>query len=649
MRTRSLGPISPPPSSPPSAQAPPPTPPPTHKRSRRASTDPAPPTPPSILRPSTHSIKPDPDHPTGPSPDAASTPRHPKRVRFSDPSLTLSPSHSPDPLALPPSASTGLTPSLQRTRLLTPRHRRASLPPSSPTEEILHFSPLHSRLAPRQRRRLRRSHLSELLHAPGLTDVDTDAARAECAALRAAAAAKEDTIATLQWELESQRQLGLAVTGEEEARVRGLEAELARLRARLGAREAAAGPLAVLQGERERVMAWAREGASVTEADTVADTFEERAEGGDDDAVRRSLTFGDAVPFGAGGTAATADASTQASLDLASHAAEIELFERAVARLTGEAAAARKELDRMLEELKRLGLVHEDMASEDVSDVLGRVFRQARLELEYVLPGETASGFEDGRLLAVLVNHVRNLKGKLEERSRAAQGAEQRETAMRGQFNGTLARLQHLEARMTVVAAERQEIGRKLECNEALVRDLEAAGDARKGLLKQRQDQLDDLKAEMGKLRGQMERERGEMEEERQSNEKLKTALQSYRDEIVGLEALVTSMDDDACQLKEQLEKQEAETAALRDQKASAEQLLERHESREQDDARRIAELEASVGSAQTAIFEANERLDKEVKRHMNARATLDELQDDIDRANGKATKSKRDSGTLCW
>ncbi|KAB8336901.1 hypothetical protein FH972_021208 [Carpinus fangiana] len=560
------------------------------------------------------------------------TPRKAKRVRFSD----------PGPAALEHidfSQSTGLTPHMRKTRLDGTSHRRlksslkqrrATLPPRldfsphSPMVEEMQFAPLRETLSARTRRRLRRSHMSEEMNSIEEEERDAGRARREMECLRAQEEARDDRIRELVWELESQRQLGMEVTADEEERVTALKAELAHLRDVVAKHQAAQVADAVAAFEVDASLYGDIPASSPINGDLPSPL--------DDTRPSPPVDPVDCRPRG-----------------------DRAALEKAVERLTREAAEAKSALEKVRGELQHLGFARSHTEPEDILGSLRQSFRTARLELEYVLPGETAGGFEDGRLLLALIGHIRGLGKRFQDAEAGRNQHQQSETALRGQFNKCLERAEHLENRLTILEATRIELTSRLKNKQQLVNDMDLASEARQALLKQKEDELDDVK----QLLASQEKHRADFEDEAKTQaasvDKLKAALSSYRDEIAKLEALVTEMDDACAAARDESAKQEAQTKALEDQRAQAEALLQHKEkllaeakAQAMDDHCRIAELEVQVKQADSKTSEAMERVELEVLQHARTKDILVALQADIEKANDRANvASKRDSEGL--
>ena len=121
-------------------------------------------------------------------------------------------------------------------------------------------------------------------------------------------------------------------------------------------------------------------------------------------------------------------------------------------------------------------------------------FRQARLDLEYLTPGEVVEGFENEKLLGMLISRIRVLLQKIKERDDSIDQYHEQEISLRQQLNT-------------------------------------------------RVDALEDVQKELSVSKSVADDLRNEILEKDVSNERLQTALQGYRDEVSGLEKLIERME----------------------------------------------------------------------------------------------------------
>ena len=411
--------------------------------------------------------------------DAPKTPMKPKkRVRFSD----------PGPESSLNSASTGITPFVQRTtleprcgsppptpRLLArPPRRRASMPViSSEASDTdyrasasieIQFAPLRQVLSERSKRRLRRNHLSE----------ESNAIQEE----RKAARSREEEIRSLREELARVRQedefehaQGRAAGDVE--RVRELEDEIVTLKTEIGSRSGTEEPCLATPSADDAVSLIAVDDAGRDDAHPVAiDTPPE--------------TPTASVPL------LTTQSTTQTDV-------------------TGRAA--------------------ESLESHITTQTTHLV--AARLELERLCPGETALGLtpaagDAAPVLAALLDRLRHTRSALDGATTALAAARTHETNTRGHFDRAL---QQLDAARKINADHESAATKQ----EARVRELEREAEGRETRNARLAGAFDKYRAEVASL------ERLVTRVERQGKDAV-ARVRAQRDEAVAdLECVVAA------------------------------------------------------------------------------------------------------------
>jgi hypothetical protein len=150
------------------------------------------------------------------------------------------------------------------------------------------------------------------------------------------------------------------------------------------------------------------------------------------------------------------------------------------------------------------GLGFPSSGPEETLETIATQFRQARLDLEYLTPGEVVEGFENHKLLDMLVSRIRVLLAKVKEQDSSIDEYHDQELSLRQQLN----------TRVNVM--------------DSLQKELYLANDV------------------VGDLRG-------EVQEKEVSNERLQSALEGYRDEVQGLEKLIERMEKEGRHSEQQL------------------------------------------------------------------------------------------------
>jgi hypothetical protein len=203
---------------------------------------------------------------------------------------------------------------------------------------------------------------------------------------------------------------------------------------------------------------------------------------------------------------------------------------------------------------------------EETLETIAAQFRKARLDLEYLTPGEVVEGFENEKLLDMLVSRIRVLLARVKESDESIDQYHEQELSLRQQLNTRVDAL--------------QDIQKELYLANSVVGDL-----------------------------------RLEIQEKEVSNERLQKALEGYREEVKGLETLIERMEREEG-LREEMLKGEINELGERLQN----EICKHDTSRAQDEGKEmiITELErrlnaallaaADVESQMAALASANEK-----------------------------------------
>jgi hypothetical protein len=194
---------------------------------------------------------------------------------------------------------------------------------------------------------------------------------------------------------------------------------------------------------------------------------------------------------------------------------------------------------------------------EETLSAIAAQFRQARLALEYLTPGEVVEGFENEKLLDMLVSRVRVLAKKVMESDESIDQYHDQELLLR------------------------QQLGTRVDAHRAAERELSLANDIVEGL-------------------------KGDIEEKELSNSRLQRALEGYRDEVSGLEKLIETMEKDAREHDEVLKGEIKEIGErLQDE------ILKHDTTRASEEGTQILvmELERRLNAAMQALAEVQEQI----------------------------------------
>lgn len=451
-----------------------------------------------------------------------------KRVRFSD----IGPEIATSGLTpfvrratLSPGASLGCSTPSQRGRRRRSAPADLPTPPSTPSSEcrVIQFTPLRQEIDSRQRRRLRRSHLSETQN-----EVDSEH-RTSRREYHHEIERLQSEIRDLTWELETQRQFGVQVSNEEEQRAQGMKDELRRLKHEQLGDEIGIQPIS----------------PALSEGDTILDsamhnsTYDLRWQDSDlpSSPLGSHLTAPDTPPslshLDFSGPPITTDTACQASLPHPQHEEQVVALEQTITDLTRESTDAQTAFNTLQTLLHNLGFAPTS-PSEDTAITVRDTIRTTRLRLEKLLPGETTCGTQDGkRLLEELIRHIERLLTCKKDDAKQIQRQQQSESALRTQFHAALAQKQEFNERLDIVEVHRRQLVT--------------------GILKMEEDL--DFHKETAR---EKERQHGEAakaahveittlqkaaEDQTTTIERLQSALNKYREEVGNLEGIIGELE----------------------------------------------------------------------------------------------------------
>ncbi|KAI9652707.1 MAG: hypothetical protein M1831_006600 [Alyxoria varia] len=576
---------------------------------------------------------------------AAQTPRHAKRVRFSDPGAITNATYGDDLEPATPGGpggrftvknnnSTGLTPAVGRTKLDPKSKKKAaglstrrktlpanidniaeegdeSLPSPPQTAKInrIQFLPLREVLDQRIKRRLRRSHLSEELNDIEAEKKDMQRSKKELASLREHQAESEDKIAELMYELESQRLFKVQVGTEETQEADTMREELERLR-----QEVAAGSGVVGQGQQV-----AADNSSDIDEDlgfnsVPASPVDAYLSGSSPvQAEKSDWLHTPTIPK-------TSDQGTQAGTSSLTWSfqmrGEIQSLNEQIAEATRESCEAQQAFNHIQTQLRSLGFAAEDADANESIAAINNTFRTARLELERMLPGETAPGFENAAVVPVLINHIGLLVQHLRNVEREIHSHSQSEKALKRNFDDAIEKARHLDNRLTTLLAYRDQDKQLLALQDQRIEELAGAARARVTAIDERDDTIQRLQFDLKFNRQQLQAKESQVDrlkstghESEVTIERLQGAIESYRKEVYSLEALVTSMD---------AEKETAQSN-ISESDSTMKELTAKARDLEQKNAKMEDELREAKAVLENYSRKTHESLDGAVKEHDEA------------------------------
>jgi hypothetical protein len=195
---------------------------------------------------------------------------------------------------------------------------------------------------------------------------------------------------------------------------------------------------------------------------------------------------------------------------------------------------------------------------EETLETITSQFRQARLDLEYLTPGEVVEGFENEKLLEMLVSRIRVLLKQVKEQDDSIDQYHEQELLLRQQLNT-------------------------------------------------RCEAMDDMKKELFLANSVAGDLRGEIKEKEVGNERLTAALEGYREEVKGLERLIENVESEWRNGEERLRSEVQEVRSrLQDETVKHDTTKADNEGKEMI----IMELERRLTAALEAAADVQSQLD---------------------------------------
>ncbi|RMZ75966.1 hypothetical protein DV737_g5057, partial [Chaetothyriales sp. CBS 132003] len=565
---------------------------------------------------------------------AAPTPsrtRAVKKTRFSGSSIPTNTS------TRSAATSTGLTPAVQKAVLSTPRRRASTpanlghVPSSSPATselEYAQFTPLRQVLDERCKRRIRRNGLSDVVN-------EYQSEKRENSQLRHEIRCKDQELKQMQQELEAAKRQPQTVeqavqTVAVQSRVDEAEEELSRLRRSFaiepqelhdgwdhvprrtgGPRSVGGDTIPIFEDDadpyptgslpppvpvQDRVDAtlMSLELASARQAkQDMLNSFSRNSRSFD--------TTADLLDFADSPSKAADGPHHQSSISSRVHAQEIR---KQLALAKSRADDAELALSALEGEVRALGFSQaEDAPASACLTALADHFRAIRLDLEHLMPGETAMSFDNNSaLLPELVKKLKQLVQQLAARDGELQRLRSQEKSLRGNFDHAIV----------------------------------AAGKAQ-GKVKELEKSIDDAAEETLHMRMKSQRLERDLDERQSDVQKLQAALDKYREEVQRLEALISQVEDDhkkamatvqaSAQSWETTAQHWETTAGDMGAKAAAE-TVGRRKAEESAVSRlaKIQDLESALNKAKEQAEETAERLQAVEEKSMRQREEVGRL-----------------------
>ncbi|RMZ90869.1 hypothetical protein DV736_g1901, partial [Chaetothyriales sp. CBS 134916] len=544
-----------------------------------------------------------------------------KKVRFSGNGI-------PTKTNALPAGSTGLTPAVQKAILSTPK-RRASTPanlgyvpsasPATSEFEYAQFTPLRQALDERYKRRIRRNGLSEVIN-------EYQSEMRDNTRLRREIRHKDEELKEMQQELEAAKRQPQTVkqavqTEVVQSRVDEAQEELSRLRQSFcvdpqeldaswdhvprqggGVRSVSGDTIPIFEDDADRsptgllpppvpvedridATLMSLELASARQAkQDMLHSFSRNS---------RSFDTADLFDFADSSSKPEDGHSHQPDISSRVNAQDIR---KQLTLAKSRADDAELALSALEGEVRALGFSQVEGAPASAClAALADHFRAIRLDVEHLMPGETAISFDNAALLPEVVKKLKQLVQQLAARDAELQSLRSQEKSLRGNFDHA------------IVAASKAQ---------SKVKELEKS--------------IDDAAEETLHMRMKSQQLEHDLHERQSDVEKLQAALDKYREEVQRLEALIGQVEDDhkKAMATVQASAQSWETTAGdMDAKAAAEALGRRKA--EEIAVRRLAkiqDLEGALNKAKEQAEETAERLRDVEKRSLRDREEVGRL-----------------------
>ena len=441
--------------------------------------------------------------------------RRPKKVRFSDSNLPSSTSTL---------ASSGLTPHIRRTSLGTPRTHRPTTPSLSafPPVGTIQFTPFRQVLDDRCKRRIRRNGLSEEMN-----EYEADKLKQSKTTLLKQMKEKDIELQRLRAEVNTDRaqhNFGAEPLSSQE-RVEEIEAELEQLRQSFNLEDA---DMAV---QWDDVPTNVRTGPLSDSGDTIRIYEDDNDAGMENTAVTDSdgLTMGLELESARQAKRDLLQASRRSSISFEMHFDDSPVRRRTTTRsppatprtlyhqtskqlkaTTSRAEDAEVALQSLENEVQALGFAQDHAGSSGAVTAIANHFRQARLELERLVPGETVSGFENAKLLPEMLEKLKQLAQLVGDREAELKTIRDQQRTLKGNFDHA------------IIAAEKAN---------ARVKDLETS--------------IDNGADDMLHARMRAQALEKDCQEKDRNVASLSNALSKYREDVTRLEELVQQMESE--------------------------------------------------------------------------------------------------------
>jgi DNA repair exonuclease SbcCD ATPase subunit len=503
-----------------------------------------------------------------------------KHVHFSDPIQPIAGIQSSPPMRTQEGT---LSPSIRQvpTKSRKTRHSMPARLPGTPDRLIdqINFAPLKQTLSARNQRRLKRNHLSEEMN--DIEEHEKDYARKdrELKRLHEEIEAKDKMLAELNWEVEDRRQRGIEIDegdDEQAERIQAMEQELAKMREELAAQHAAS-----------------------EEGDTDVDDDLVFIDPSDINVSHEDMTpitsFERVRPH-------PVQASPSPVADTLREV-EIQKFEKAIFKLSQEAADAKAALQNLDIELQSLGFAGQDDPGLVICSAIRQAFEQARYEAEELLPDQAPNTMEGAEFLKLLIDNIRGLLQQIDQDVNKINKLEEMEALLKGQHNGLLDQLSQTELRKSTLEKNYKTLDRELDSKSKRIVQIDEHCTS---LASTVQSQAEELSQDQDMIT--------ELNSQHSDNivaiNRLKETLEKYRTDLANMKVLIENMNKEHTAKVAQIE-QDATQAIEELKEELTNELRNRHTAENDIDEKttQVTQLQIDIESAETKIDHLKQQL----------------------------------------
>jgi chromosome segregation ATPase len=334
---------------------------------------------------------------------------------------------------------------------------------------------------------------------------------------------------------------------------------------------------------------------------------------------------------------------TVSSLPDPTHETETKQFENRFLQLSHELSQAKAEFQVLEIELQSMGFTDVNATPDEVLTSMRAAFQQVRSQLDELLVEEDPNAHANGALLELMVNTIGRLLEQVKDMPAQIREHEQVEKTVWSQNSGLLDKLAASGERNEQLQSQWNKVDAESDAKSKAITELEESLDRFEEAVADR----DEIIAEQNDT---IESQDQEIKDQSKSLDRLKEAVQKYRDEMAGLESLIATMEEQHSSRIEQMEVDHAGELEQKKEEIESEQAnVAAAEAEIQEKSRLLAELEsrldatkASLESSQTEFAKLQEKHSEELSRRQGAEDDLDDCRAQLDELESKMDEAEK-------